>query len=82
MGFNHQTVNHSINFINPMIGAHTQHRERAWKAAKERNKRHNGTHRGMIDSYMCEFMWRKRQEVNGTEVLDSILRDITLFWPP
>ena len=82
MGFNHQTVNHSMNFIQPTTGAHTQHIERAWKAAKERNKRHNGTHRSMIDSYMCEFMWRKRQSLNGTHVFDNILQDISLFWPP
>jgi transposase-like protein len=82
MGFNHQTVNHSINFVDPTTGAHTQHIERAWKAAKERNKRHNGTHRGMMDSYMCEYMWRKKQIVNGNDVFESILRDITLFWPP
>ena len=34
--------------------------ERSWKTAKERNKGQDGTHRSMIDSYMCEYMWRNR----------------------
>ena len=79
MGYNHNTVDHSVTFIDPTTGAHTENIERSWKAAKERNKRHNGTHRNMIGSYMCEFMWRKRQGVNGFDVFNSILRDISLF---
>ena len=82
MGYNHETVNHSRNFVDPVTGAHTQNIERSWKAAKERNKRHNGTHRDMLDSYMCEYMWRRRQSNNGLDVFDSILADIALFWPP
>ena len=66
----------------PVTDAHTQIIERSWKAAKERNKRHNGTHRDMLDSYMCEYMWRRRQSNNGLDVFDSILADIALFWPP
>ena len=56
---------------------HTQNVERSWKSAKERNKRHNGTHRQMLDSYMCEWMWRKRNANNN--LFDQILNDISLF---
>jgi len=42
-GFKHATVNHSLNFVDPNTGAHMEHIERSWRAAKERNKRHNGT---------------------------------------
>ena len=35
MGYNHNTVNHPVNFIDPATGAHTQNIERSWKAAKE-----------------------------------------------
>jgi transposase-like protein len=82
MGYTHETVNHSVNFVDPVTGAHTQNIERSCKAAKERNMRHNGTHRSMLDSYMCEYIWRKRQGINGIDVFDNILRDIALFWSP
>ena len=81
-GLTHLTVNHSQNFVDPVSGAHTQKIERSWKAAKERNKRHNGTHRSMLDSYMCEFMWRSRVRARNLNVFDTILADIVQFWPP
>ena len=80
-GFHHQTVNHSLNFVDPNTGANTQRIERSWKAAKERNKRHNGTHRSMLDSYMCEYLWRTRTKVRNLDVFDTILADIMFFWP-
>jgi transposase-like protein len=80
MGYTHFTVNHSINFIDPQTGAHTQNVERSWKSAKERNKRHNGTHRQMLDSYLCEWMWRQRHR--QLNLFDKILADIVVYWPP
>ena len=44
-GFQHATVNYSVNFVDPHTEANTQRIERSWKAAKGRNKRHNGTQR-------------------------------------
>lgn len=81
-GLAHQTVNHSINFVDPVTGANTQRIERSWKAAKERNKRQNGTHRHMLDSYLCEFMWRNRVKVLLLNAFETILQDIVNFWPP
>ena len=78
--FTHETVNHSINFVDPQSGAHTQHVERMWRAAKQRNKRHFGTHRPMLDSYLCEFMWRSR--LQGADPFEVILAHIVNFWPP
>ena len=52
MGYTHETVNHSLHFINLNTGANTQRIEWSLKSAKERNKRDNGTHRQMIDSYL------------------------------
>ena len=80
-GIIHQTVNHSLNFVDPETGASTQRIERIWKSAKERNKRHNGTHREMLESYMCEFMWRNRIKAHQLDAFDTILHDIGLFWP-
>lgn len=82
MNYTHNTVNHSRNFVDPNTGANTQRIERSWKAAKERNKRHNGTHRQMLDSYLCEFMWRRRLAAAGIDPFDAILGHIVAFWPP
>ena len=75
--FNHLTVNHSLNFVDPISGAHTQHIERAWKSAKERNKRQNGTHRHLLDSYLCEWMWRQKHR--NVDLFDRILLQIGLL---
>ena len=80
LNFNHQTVNHSLNFVDPQTGAHTQTVERMWGVAKQRNKKQCGTHRELLDSYLCEFMWRKR--IHGQDVFETILQHIADFWPP
>lgn len=80
--FAHMTVNHSLNFVDPVTGVHTQNIERLWESAKERNKKQNGTHRQMLDSYLCEFMWRKRVQTAGLDPFETILNHIATFWPP
>lgn len=50
----------ATNFVDLLSCADTQAIERSWKTEKERNKRHSGTHRNMMDFYMCEFMWMKK----------------------
>uniref|UniRef100_A0A0B7BNS8 ISXO2-like transposase domain-containing protein n=1 Tax=Arion vulgaris TaxID=1028688 RepID=A0A0B7BNS8_9EUPU len=79
VGYDHLTVNHSRNFVDPITGAHTHHIERLWRSAKEENKRRNGTRRHLLESYLCEFMWRRRYLSAG---IDAILDDIVAFWSP
>ena len=80
MGFAHLQVNHTYNFVDPQTGAHTQNIENSWKNAKMRNKRHHGTHRTMIDSYLCDWMWRQRYR--NVNLFDQIMRDISIHFPP
>ena len=56
MGYAHLTVNHTYEFVDPITGAHTQNVENSWKNAKQSNKKRNGTHRSMLDSYEVEIM--------------------------
>lgn len=79
-GYDHHTVNHTYNFINPEDHAHTQTIESHWRLAKQRNKKQCGTHRQMIDSYLCEFMYRQRNR--NADMFDAILADIAAFMPP
>lgn len=80
MHLKHFTVNHSENFVNPITGAHTQSIESLWASAKRRNKIEAGTNRALLDSYLCEFMWRKRHA--GEDLFKVILKDISNFWKP
>ena len=57
--FLHETVNHQYNFVNPVTGAHAQGIECFWREAKKENKQQCGTHRSMLDSNLCEFLWSK-----------------------
>ena len=67
-GFQHFTVNHRYNFIDSETSAHTQSIERLWGSAKWCNKRHRGTARHFLCSYLAEFMWR--QEIGQEKFLN------------
>lgn len=72
--YTHSTVNHSKHFVNPQDGSHTNTIEGTWDVAKAANRRRWGTHRSMIDSYLCEFLWRRR--LQGRDPFEAILKDI------
>ena len=56
----HGTVNHSIEFVNPSTGVHTQNIESYWNRVKTKFKRMKGVQCTMMSSYLDEFMWRER----------------------
>jgi len=79
--FQHMQINHKYNSIDPDSGAHTQNIERLWQSAKVRNKRHTGTNRSMLDSYISEFLWRQKHKKNIC-LFTQIISDIVKFMPP
>ena len=76
--FKHLTVNHSENFVDPHTGAHTQRVESMWNKAKKRNRCQWGTHRQMVDGYLCEFMWRQRHK--NKDLLSVLLNCIANYY--
>ena len=58
--YEHFTVNHSQNFIDPTTGAHTNTIEGTWAYFKCRHKEEHGTSREMFASYIAQFIWRKK----------------------
>ena len=50
--FEHFKVNHKCNFIDLKTGKHTQKIEKLWVSVKWRNKKHRGTARHHLESYL------------------------------
>jgi len=59
-GLPHQTVNHSLHFVNPATGVNTNTVENMWRCAKDKFKRMHGTSQAHISSYLQEFLWRRQ----------------------
>lgn len=81
-GFLHAKVNHKYNFIDPDTGVPTQTVERMWGSAKWRNKRHRGTARHHLESYLSEFIWRQHQVKENRDCFESMLNSISAHFPP
>ncbi|CAF1619035.1 unnamed protein product, partial [Didymodactylos carnosus] len=74
----HLTVNHSISFVNPNTGVHTQNIENTWMLAKRKHKKQGGFNRHLLQTYLEEFMWR--QEF-GDEPLKNLVLQINSLHP-
>jgi transposase-like protein len=61
-GYPHQTVNHSVRYVDPITGCHTNDIESRWNACKAKFKARFGVPRGALASYLDEYMWRLRRE--------------------
>ena len=59
-GYEHYTVNHSLNFVDPITGATTNHVESGWQKLKISHVKRYGTARSMLSSYLFEWLWRQR----------------------
>ena len=76
-----ESVNHSIEFVNPSTVVHTQNIESYWNRVKTKFKRMKGVHEQMLSSYFDEFMWRERHGRTSSAALRSMCRDIALRYP-
>ena len=69
---NHDTVNHSLEFVDCQTGVHTNHIESYWNRVKIKLKRMRGCHRTMLASYLDEFLWRERYGRTSSDVLENM----------
>ena len=61
IGYDHGTVNHTLHFVDPVTGIHTNGVEGMWQKSKSKFKSMYGpTNREMIPDYLAEFMWSQR----------------------
>ena len=78
----HSTVNHSVTFVDPVSGTHTQNIESYWGKAKRKLKNMKGCHASQLPSYLDEFMWRERFGQNNLEKFTcTIIYVLTSFAP-
>ncbi len=77
----HSMVNHSLHFVDPTTGVHTQHVESYWNQVKIKFKRMRGVQEHQLPSYLDEFMWRERYGLTQQNVWDNIMRDIAIQYP-
>ncbi len=77
----HSTVNHSVTFVDPVTGTHTQHVESYWNRCKTKFKRMKGVDSNQLPSYLDEFMWRERSGRTHRVSFDNIILDIAAQYP-
>ena len=77
----HSVVNHSLHFVDPATGTHTQNIECYWSRVKRRIKHMKGCHATELPSYLDEFMWRERYGKTKISAFRNICQDISVFYP-
>lgn len=82
--YQHQTVNHSYNFLDPDTGTCTNLIECLWNVSKQKFKEIKGCKRAYVQSYIDEFIWRYNNCVNNDRVLcySLLLKELARFYSP
>lgn len=76
LGFQHEVVNHSVNFVDPMTGVHTNSIEGTWNGIKFQVPPRNRT-RDDISEHLLEFIWRRKNESN---LWDSLIEALKIVY--
>ena len=77
----YSAVNHSLHFVDPVTGTHTQNVESYWNRVKTKFKRMKGCDGHQLPSYLDEFMWRERFTTSHKDAFNSILGEIAQQCP-
>ena len=77
----HSVVNHSLHFVDPSTGTHTQNIKSYWERVKRKIKRMKGCHATELASYLGEFMWREQFGKTKISAFRNLCRDITTQYP-
>ena len=77
----HQTVNHSVEFKNPISGVHTNNIESYWERVKSKIKKMKGCKRENLSSYLDEFLWRERYGSDSKTAFTGLIGDTKIQYP-
>lgn len=75
--FKHLTVNHKLNFVNPVNSANTQRIESIWSTLKYKVKAMKGIYGSVLPSYLYEWMWRLNVQ---SKCAENIFELVALFY--
>ena len=78
--YTHETVNHTLHFVDPNTHAHTNAVECMWKNCKRRFKAMLGVHSTMLPSHIDEFMWRQQYGRTHVDAFDNILLHLSQWY--
>jgi transposase-like protein len=83
LGQQHETVNHSVNFVDTSTGVHTQSIEsyRYWAKTKYKYKIMKGVRSDALPSYLDERMWRDRWGTTTKDAFYNLCRHISEQYP-
>lgn len=76
--YQHHTVNHSENFVDPRTGIHTQNIEREWRNIRGIIPRY-GCREYHFNHYIAEFMFKKTFDFE--ERLDAFFEIMSIMYP-
>ncbi|KAG0440936.1 hypothetical protein DMUE_1409 [Dictyocoela muelleri] len=74
LGFNHERVNHTFNFVNSLNNCHTQNIESLWNKLKRRIKNKMGVKHELLQDYIDEWMWKDNVARDYEEKLYDLLK--------
>ena len=72
----HQVVNHSIGFINPEAGVHTNYIKGTWNGIKLRIPVRNRI-QNRISEHFFEFIWKRTHQNNLWNAFLNALKDVS-----
>jgi len=76
--FEHLTVNHSINFVDPDTGTHTNNIERTWREVRANVPRYGPTS-NHFSGYLAEFLF-KRKYTDYSERIHEFYRSASMLY--
>lgn len=81
VGYTHQVVNHSENFVDPCTGVHTQNIERLWKDIKSWVLR-SGNRKEHYEQYLARYLFQAFHPDSDSRLHHFLLQIKELYPPP
>ena len=77
----HRVVNHSLNFVDPVTGVHTQNIESKWNQLKQKVKERRGVSRDDIRHFVDGRMWREWNGPTTEEIMTNLFIAVSVIIP-